>query len=233
MKVAIVSGNVKGIGKNITLSLLEEGYFVPIHYRKSEDEALIFRQEVKNKYNIELDLFKADLNNYEEALRFIEYVKKRYGKVEVLVNNVGDYLYKNLLEVSFEEWKYIIDSNLNSAFLLTNNLVSCISKRIIFIGFAGVSSLKSSPFTTAYTIAKIGIIVYAKSLAKLLAEKGITVNVVSIGVAENSITKPLNEIPMKRTASLDEISYVVKFLINDKSDYITGQVIEVSGGWRI
>jgi len=233
MKVAIVSGNVKGIGKKITLSLLEEGYFVPIHYRKSKNEALKFFEEIKQKYNIKLDLLEGDLTNYNQTTKLIKEIKEKYKEIDILINNVGDYLYKNILETSFDEWKYIIDSNLNSAFLLTNNLIDIIKRRIIFMSFAGVCNLKAAPFTTAYSIAKLGIVIYAKSLAKILAEKGITVNVLGIGVAENSITKPIEEIPMKRTAKLDEIADIIKFLISNKADYITGQFIEIAGGWRL
>lgn len=101
------------------------------------------------------------------------------------------------------------------------------------MGFAGTDKVKAYPFTTAYNVAKTGLLIYAKSLAKMLASKNITVNVIGVGVAENSITKPINEIPMKRTAKLEEICDLLEFLISEKADYITGQLIEISGAWKL
>ncbi|MCS7243569.1 MAG: SDR family oxidoreductase [Candidatus Calescibacterium sp.] len=232
-KFAFVSGNAKGIGKAITIRLIEKGYFVPIHYRKSEEQALVFKREIKEKYSIDVPLYKADLLDYNQVIDLIREVTNRNKVIDVIVNNVGDYLYKSILETSFDEWKYIIDSNLNTSFLLTSAFLPYIKRRIVFLGFAGTNMIKASPYTTAYDISKVGVLIYAKSLAKLLAKKGITVNVIGVGVAENSVTKPLKEIPMGRTALLTEICDAFEFLISDKSDYITGQLIEVAGGWKL
>ncbi|MFN4219955.1 MAG: SDR family oxidoreductase [bacterium] len=233
MRVAFVSGNVKGIGKAITLRLLKMGYVVPIHYRNSYQEALDLREFIKNEYKIEVPLYKADLTKEDEVTKILEEMIKIFPSVDTLVNNVGDYMYKNLLELTFEEWKYIIDSNLNTAFLITSNFLKYVRRRIIFIGFAGSYQVKAYPYTTAYNIAKTGLLIYAKSLAKLLADRNITVNVVGVGVAENSVTKPIEEIPMKRTATLEEICDLVEFLVSPRSDYITGQLVEIAGGWKL
>ena len=231
MKVAFVSGNVKGIGKYITLKLLELGFYVPIHYNKSQDLALEFQKEIKQKCNLVVDLFKADLTDYNQSQELINIFIKKYNKLDVLINNVGDYLYKNLLELSYFEFKYIIDSNLMSAFILTQGFLDYIKESIIFMGFVGTHNIRTNINTTAYNIAKTGILIYAKSLAKLLACKNINVNVIGLGVAENSITKPINEIPFKRTATYNEINNLVEFLLKNK--YITGQLIELAGGWLL
>jgi 3-oxoacyl-[acyl-carrier protein] reductase len=231
MKTAFVSGNVKGIGKHITFKLIELGFYVPIHYNKSQELAINLQNEIKEKYNIKVDLFKADLTDYNQTKNLIDCFIKKYQKVDVLINNVGDYLYKNLLEVSYEEFRYIIDSNLMTAFLLTQGFLDYIQESIIFMGFVGSNNIRANVNTTAYNIAKTGVLIYAKSLAKLLAHKNINVNVIGLGVAENSITKPINEIPFKRTATFQEINNLVEFLLNNK--YITGQLIELAGGWLL
>jgi 3-oxoacyl-[acyl-carrier protein] reductase len=135
------------------------------------------------------------------------------------------------LEVSYEEFRYIIDSNLMTAFLLTQGFLDYIQESIIFMGFVGSNNIRANVNTTAYNIAKTGVLIYAKSLAKLLAHKNINANVIGLGVAENSITKPINEIPFKRTATFQEINNLVEFLLNNK--YITGQLIELAGGWLL
>jgi 3-oxoacyl-[acyl-carrier protein] reductase len=231
MKTAFVSGNVKGIGKHITFKLIELGFYVPIHYNKSQELAINLQNEIKEKYNIKVDLFKADLTDYNQTKNLIDCFIKKYQKLDVLINNVGDYLYKNLLEVSYEEFRYIIDSNLMTAFLLTQGFLDYIQESIIFMGFVGSNNIRANVNTTAYNIAKTGVLIYAKSLAKLLAHKNINVNVIGLGVAENSITKPINEIPFKRTATFQEINNLVEFLLNNK--YITGQLIELAGGWLL
>ncbi|MEN3014706.1 MAG: SDR family oxidoreductase [bacterium] len=231
MKVALVTGNVKGIGRAVTLKLLNLGYIVPVHYNTSHSEAVEFSEIIKRDFNIQVPVIKANIMDSVEVDNMVNLIVGKFGWVDILVNNVGDYLYKDIRQVSFEEWKYIIDSNLNSCFLLTQRMLGYIRRRLIFIGFAGTDKVMAYPFTTAYNIAKTGVLIYAKSLAKLLAKEGITVNVIGVGVAENSITKPISEIPMGRTARLDEICSVVEFLIN--ADYITGQLIEVSGGWKL
>jgi len=231
MKTAFVSGNVRGIGKHITFKLIELGFYVPIHYNKSQELAINLQNEIKEKYNIKVDLFKADLTDYNQTKNLIDCFIKKYQKLDVLINNVGDYLYKNLLEVSYEEFRYIIDSNLMTAFVLTQGFLDYIQESIIFMGFVGSNNIRANVNTTAYNIAKTGILIYAKSLAKLLAHKNINVNVIGLGVAENSITKPINEIPFKRTATFQEINNLVEFLLNNK--YITGQLIELAGGWLL
>ncbi|MCS7164960.1 MAG: SDR family oxidoreductase [Candidatus Calescibacterium sp.] len=232
-RFAFVSGNVRGIGRDLTLRLIEMGYIVPIHYRNSQQEAYNFKEEIREKYMIDVPIFKADITDEKQVINLTKSIIQEYKEIDVLVNNVGDYLYKSILDITLDEWNYIINSNLTTSFLLTQNFLPYIRRRIIFVGFAGTDKVKAYPYTTAYNIAKTGVLIYAKSLAKVLANKGITVNVMGIGIAENSITKPIEEIPMRRTAYLREISDLFEFLVSDKADYITGQLIEIAGGWKL
>ncbi|MGB9638135.1 MAG: SDR family NAD(P)-dependent oxidoreductase [bacterium] len=231
MKTAFVSGNVKGIGKYITFKLIELGFYVPIHYNKSQNLAIELQKEIKEKYNLDVDLFQADLTDYDQTNKIVDDFIKKYQKLDVLVNNVGDYLYKNLLDISYQEFKYIIDSNLMTAFILTQAFLNYIKESIIFMGFVGTNNIRANVNTTAYNIAKTGVLIYAKSLAKILAPKSINVNVIGLGVAENSVTKPINEIPFKRTATFDEINNLIEFFLKNK--YVTGQLVELAGAWLL
>ncbi|MGC8734607.1 MAG: SDR family NAD(P)-dependent oxidoreductase [bacterium] len=231
MKTAFVSGNVKGIGKYITFKLIELGFYVPIHYNKSQNLAIELQKEIKEKYNLDVDLFQADLTDYDQTNKIVDDFIKKYQKLDVLVNNVGDYLYKNLLNISYQEFKYIVDSNLMTAFILTQAFLNYIKESIIFMGFVGTNNIRANVNTTAYNIAKTGVLIYAKSLAKILAPKSINVNVIGLGVAENSVTKPINEIPFKRTATFDEINNLIEFFLKNK--YVTGQLVELAGAWLL
>ena len=171
----------------------------------------------------------------EEAQRLVSAAASELGGLHVLVNNVGDYLKTPIEKCSPQEWQRMLDSNLNATFYVTQaaipHMVGAGFGRVVNIGFAGAQNLLARPGITAYVIAKTGVILYSKALAKQLARQGITVNVVSPGIAENSISKPVEEIPMGRLADLEELARAVLFFVRE--GYVTGQVIEVSGGWNL
>ena len=201
MRTALVTGSAKGIGRAILLALAREGYAVAVHYRTSEALAEATRQEAE-ALGVKAIKVRADLTREEEVDRLVEEVRYHLGGVGVLVNNVGDYLYKPIEEVSLEEWRWILDTNLTATFLLTQRVLPLMVAqgfgRIVNLGFAA---------------------------------SGITANVVAPGVAENSVSKPLHEIPMGRLALLQEIAQAVLFFVREP--YLTGQVLEVAGGWNL
>ncbi|WP_105317758.1 bifunctional dihydropteridine reductase/dihydrofolate reductase TmpR [Thermus tenuipuniceus] len=234
MRVALVTGSAKGIGRAILLALAKEGFHVAVHYRTSEGLAEATRLEAEAS-GVKAIKVRADLTREEEVLALVEEVRYHLGGIGVLVNNVGDYLYKPIEEVSLEEWRWILDSNLTSTFLLTQRVLPLMVAqgygRIVNLGYAGAHNLLSRPHITPYAIAKTGVILYTKAIAKRFAGAGITANVVAPGVAENSISQPLQEIPMARLALLEEIARAVLFFVREP--YVTGQVLEVAGGWNL
>ncbi|MCX7782088.1 MAG: bifunctional dihydropteridine reductase/dihydrofolate reductase TmpR [Meiothermus sp.] len=235
-KVALVTGSAKGIGRAILLALAEKGFDVAVHYRQSESEAERTRQEALERGTRAIKVA-ADVTQAQEAQRLVHSVVEQLGGLQVLVNNVGDYLKKPIETLTPKEWHAMLDSNLNAPFYLTQSALPYLSAtgygRVVNIGFAGAQNLLARPGITPYVIAKTGLIIYSKSLAKRLAAKGVTVNVVSPGVAENSVSKPLEEIPMGRLAQLEELARAVLFFVDEANGYLTGQVVEVSGGWNL
>lgn len=235
-KVALVTGSAKGIGRVILLALAEKGFDVAVHYRSSETEAERTRQEAL-KLGVRAIKVAADITKVQEAASLIQSVTEQLGGLQVLVNNVGDYLKKPLETLTPEEWHGMLDSNLNAPFYLTQAALPYLSAtgygRVVNLGFAGAQNLLARPDITPYVIAKTGLIIYSKSLAKSLAARGVTVNVVSPGVAENSVSKPLKEIPIGRLARLEELAKAVLFFVDESSAYLTGQVLEVAGGWNL
>lgn len=235
-RVALVTGSAKGIGRAIVLALAQQGFDVAVHYHKSALEAEQTRQEAEQQ-GVRAIKVSADLTRMQEAHRLIEDVVGQLGGLQVLVNNVGNYLKKPIEETTPEEWHAMLDSNLHAPFYLTQAALSYLSQtgygRVVNIGFAGAQNLLARPEITPYVIAKTGLILYSKALAQRLAPRGVTVNVVAPGVAENSLSKPLNEIPMGRLAYLEELARAVLFFVDERNSYITGQVVEVSGGWNL
>jgi len=235
-KVALVTGSARGIGRAIVLALAQRGFDVAVHYHKSALEAEQTRQEAE-KFGVRAIKVKADVTQVQQAQALIAAVAEQLGGLQVLVNNVGDYLKKPIEQTSPEEWQRLLDSNLNAPFYLTQAALPYLSQsgygRVVNIGFAGAQNLLARPDITPYVIAKTGLLIYSKSLAQRLAPRGITVNVVSPGVAENSISQPLDEIPMGRPAWLEELARAVVFFVEENSGYLTGQVVEVAGGWNL
>ncbi len=236
-KTILITGSAKGLGKAIAQHFAQQNYNIVLHYHKSQQDAEILAKDLADVTQILL--VKADLNEQKEVENIFFQVKEKFGKIDVLVNNVGNFLRKNILNVQINEWHEIIQNNLNSVFYTSQMAVSLMKNhnfgRIINIGFAGIEHIQAEHLFTPYFIAKQGVLTYSKSLAKALAlEKyNISVNVVSPGVLENSLEKPIDEIPQGRLATFEEFITAIDFLVNDKNAYITGQHIEVAGGWRL
>jgi NAD(P)-dependent dehydrogenase (short-subunit alcohol dehydrogenase family) len=235
-RVALVTGSARGIGKAVLLGLAAQGFAVAVHYRSSEAEAEQTRAEAE-RLGVRAIKLKADVTDLEQAQGLIAEVVGRMGAVHVLVNNVGDYLKKPIDELTPREWSGLLDSNLNAPFYLTQAAIPHMRAagwgRVVNIGYAGAHNLVARSHVTAYAIAKTGLILYSKALAERLAPWGITVNVVAPGVAENSLSQPLEEIPIGRVARLEEIVRAVLFFVDEASGYLTGQVLEVAGGWNL
>ncbi|ADD29062.1 bifunctional dihydropteridine reductase/dihydrofolate reductase TmpR [Meiothermus ruber] len=235
-RVALVTGSARGIGRAIVLALARQGFDVAVHYHTSALEAEQTRQEAL-RHGVRAIRVQADVTRVKEAQGLIEEVAGQLGGLQVLVNNVGNYLKKPIEATTPEEWHAMLDSNLNAPFYLTQAALPYLGQtgygRVVNIGFAGAQNLLARPEITPYVIAKTGLILYSKALAQRLAPRGITVNVVAPGVAENSVSKPLKEIPMGRLAHLEELARAVLFFVDEQNGYITGQVMEVSGGWNL
>ena len=235
-RVALVTGSGKGIGRSILLALAKQGFDVAVHYRSSETEAEQTRLEAE-QLGVRAVKVRADITKLNEAQHLIQTVANQLGGLQVLVNNVGDYIKKPIDETTPEEWQTMLDSNLNAPFYLTQTALPYLCTtgygRVVNLGFAGAQNLLARSGIAPYVIAKTGMILYSKALAKRLAPKGVTVNVVAPGIAETSVSKPVDEIPLGRLAEVEELARAVLFFVEEKSSYLTGQVLEVAGGWNL
>ncbi|MDB9519725.1 bifunctional dihydropteridine reductase/dihydrofolate reductase TmpR [Roseofilum reptotaenium CS-1145] len=239
LKKALVTGSAVGIGRAIALDLASKGFDVAFHYNKSAEVAQQVSQEAAATYGVKSIALQADVTQLEQAKSLVETAAQQLGGLSVVVNNVGDYLEKQISQVSIEEWHQIFNSNLHSAFYINQTAIPYLKAggwgRIINFAFASAQNVIADRINPVYRIAKTGIIVYTKSLAVELIEDNITVNVISPGVAENSIglEESIPLLPTKRPATLKEVSDAVGFFISPEADYITGQNLEVAGGLRL
>lgn len=239
LKKALVTGSAVGRGRAIALDLASIGFDVAFHYDSSGDAAKEASKEATN-YGVKSIALQADITKPEQAQFLVETTVEQLGGLSVVVNNVGNYLEKPTSQISIEEWHQMLDSNLNGTFYVTQATIPYLKGagwgRIVNFAFASAQNVIAGEVETAYRIAKTGIIIYTKSLAKELIKDKITANVVSPGVAENSVgldETTISLLPIKRPATLKEISNAVAFFITPKADYITGQVLEVAGGMAL
>ncbi len=239
LKKALITGSAQGIGKVIALDLASKGFDVAFHYQSSEQAAHEASKKAANQ-GVKAIALQADVTKPEQAKLLVENAAEELGGLSIVINVVGNYLEeKPTSQMQVHEWLEVLDSNLNATFYITQaaipHLKAANGGRIVNFGSASAQHTVAHKLNTPYMIAKTGVIVYTKSLAKELAKDQITANVVLPGVAENSIgleeTIPL--LPMKRPATLEEISNAVYFFVSPEAEYITGQVLEVAGAWRV
>lgn len=236
MPGALVTGSAKGIGKALVLALAEQGYDVAVHYRQSQAEADAVAAQAREQGVRALTL-QADVSDAAQAQQLVTDAQQQLGDLSVLINNVGNYHHGPLRELEPSSWHEIIDSNLHATFYTCQQATKLMREagggRIINIGYAGAELLKARPGIAAYNVAKTGVILYSKALAKSEAANHITVNVISPGVMDNSVSKPTDEIPMKRTGQLRELVAAALYLLSPEAAYVTGITLEVAGGWNL
>jgi len=237
-KVALVTGAAKRLGKDLAIRLGSMGYFVYIHYQNSKKEADSVLKKIKD-LGSDGRLIQADISKYSQVLKLADTLKKTSKNIDVLVNNVGEYHTGDLSNFPVAKFESIIQTNLLGSYYVIDSCLPLFRKSggsIINIGYTGLLSLSAAPKTTAYTISKTGLVILTKSYAVSLAEKKIRVNMISPGQLENSVDLPENielNIPLGRPGKSQDITDMLEYLTGKSGEYITGQNIEVAGGFMM
>ncbi|MBI2541442.1 SDR family oxidoreductase [Candidatus Woesearchaeota archaeon] len=235
-KVALVTGSSKRIGKEMAIALARNGACVAVHCNKSRKEAEAVRKKIESFGNPSM-VVKADLRSLKETKAMFRAIIKKFKKIDILINNVGNFIFKDIDGYSPEEWHYLIDTTLNTTYHCCKCALPYMRGqkfgRIINIADSLADRIQASPKLTPYMIGKTGVLILTQTLAVTEARHNINVNAVSPGVMENSIVKPADKVPKGRYGSYDDIVNAVLFLLDEKSDYITGANIKVNGGWRL
>lgn len=239
-KVAFVTGATRGIGKQIAITLAENGFDICLNYRKENDELINTKKEIENN-NVKCFTVQGDVSNFDDCKKMTEEIIKEFGKIDVLVNNAGITKDTLLMRMSKEDFESVIDVNLVGTFNVTKNVIPSMMKARSgkIINISSVVGITGNAGQTNYAASKAGIIGFTKSLAKEIGSRNIQVNAVAPGFIETQMTEVLNDtvkeealkaIPLKRLGSTQDVANLVKFLASDDSAYITGQVINVDGG---
>ena len=228
VKTALVTGSAKRNGRAIALWLAQQGVKVAIHYMNSRDEALEVAKQAGGP------CVQGDLRDAAQAARVVGETVDGLGGLDLLVNNVGNYLRKDLFELTPEEWRDQLESNLYSTYFCMHACVPLMRKagfgRVVNVGYAGGERPTFNRLTVPYHIAKTGVGTLTRSAAAAVAKQGITVNTIGVGIMENSIVKPINP-PAGRFAKPEDLCNALAFFISPDSDHVNGTQIDVNGGW--
>lgn len=239
-KTVIVSGATRGIGRAIAIDLAKEGANISFNFLKNNLQAEELKREINN-YGVKGKSFQVDIRDYDAVRGWVDNTIKLFGGIDILVNNAGITKDKALAFMTPDDWHEVIDTNLDGTFNLTR---ACIiefmkKKKGIIVNISSVSAITGIAGQTNYSASKAGIIGFTKSLAREVAPYNIRVNAVAPGFIETDMLKDLKEeyksqlikrIPISRFGKPEEVARVVRFLVSDESNYITGQTIIIDGG---
>jgi 3-oxoacyl-[acyl-carrier protein] reductase len=239
-KIGIVTGASRGIGSAVARELAKHGAAVVLNYNKSKDRALQVADAIK-AYNKKISIFKADVGKKEEAKALVDFTVRQYGTVDILVNNAGIIIDKLILDMEAEDWQRVIDTNLTGIYFTTREVLPYMMEQRsgAIVNMSSIAAITGGKGHCNYVAAKGGIISFTKAISDEVAYKGIRVNAIAAGYIETDMTeeiraqgdkKFLRTIPLRRFGQPGEVAKVVLFLVSNDSSYITGKVIEVSGG---
>jgi NAD(P)-dependent dehydrogenase (short-subunit alcohol dehydrogenase family) len=236
MTWTLVTGGAKRLGAVICRTLAEQGHNIVVHYHTSHKEALDIVASCQH-FGVKAECIQGDFSSTKSTLQFTQNFLTRFSNVENLINNAGNYLIKAALDTPAEAWYELFQVNFHAPTTLIQVLTPALKQaqgNIINIGVSGINTLRANHYSTAYSMTKTCLLMLTKSLAKELASSNVRVNMVSPGQLDISIDKPTNpmSLPMQRFGTSEEVAQVVAFLLK-KGQYITGQNIEVAGGFGL
>ncbi len=241
-KVALITGGARGMGRAIAAALAERNWDVAVTYRTSAADARSLEEETKDLDGSVRGL-KVDVSDPAAAEQLVRKIEQDLGRIDALVHCAGPYHRVPLLQETAEGWNSMFDNNLHPIFYLSRAAAPGMQKRgwgrIVTFSMANADQMVGQPHVTAHYIAKVGVLILTRTLAKILAPKGITVNAISPGFIETGsapleeLAKAVKNIPAGYIGSPEDAVGVVLYLLSDDARYVNGTNIHLSGAWGI
>lgn len=243
MKTVFITGASRGIGRACALNFAEKGYTVFANYASQSEKAQSLKQEIEKNGGV-CELCKFDVSDEKAAKAAFEVVIKKYGKIDVLINNAGISSYGFFDALSEEEWVRIFDVNTKGAFICSKLALKSMLHEHCgkIINISSVWGISGASMEVHYSSSKAALIGMTKALAKEVGGSGITVNCICPGVidtdmnkvhSEETIEELKNETPLMRIGEPRDVANLACFLASDEASFITGQIIAVDGGFSI
>lgn len=235
-KLALITGGARRLGAHLARTLARDGWAVIVNYRLSEVAASLLVDDIGRAGGYARAI-RADVGDKVDVASMFASIEQVEGRLDLLINNVGVYDPKPLPQVTPEDWDAHIQPNLNGAYYCCYSALPMLQQThgsIINIGYAGADVLSANPDATAYEVSKVGLLVLTKAIAASYGPHGVRANMVSPGQLANSIDLPDDldaEIPLRRAGTLDDVAKAMQYLVG--ADYVTGQNIDVAGGYRL
>ena len=239
-RVALVTGGTRGIGAAITEMLAASGAAVAAGYNRGKESAEKFQKQMADK-GATISIHQGRVDDTDDCTRVVKEVLDRFGRVDFLVNNAGITVDKTVRKMTIDDWHQVLNVNLSGAFQMTKavleHMIERGSGRIVNI--SSVIGETGNIGQANYAASKAGLFGFTKSLAREMAQRGITVNCVAPGfietemvaaIPEATLAKVVEKIPQRRLGKPEEVARVVRFLLEDDSSYITGAEYSINGG---
>lgn len=239
-RAALITGASSDIGMSVAMSLIREGFDIAAHCYRHPQRLEPLREEAEI-HDGKCAVIQRDLKQPGAVQSLIEDAVVQCGGIDVLINTIGPFEWKDLLEVTPDEWDDQIFFNLNLTYRVTHAALPELRKNrghIINFVYAGVENSHAQHMATAYYAAKSGLLILTKSLAARLASEGVRVNAVGPGlIADRGTTKAqrakmAKSVPFGRPGTTAEIAEIVRWMVADSPAYVTGTILDVAGGWE-
>lgn len=231
---ALVTGAATGLGRALCLSLADCGARVAVHYHTSDDDARATADDARDAGAPDATTVQGDVTTPAGVDGIFDAAEAELGTVDVLVNNVGDFAPRHWTDLSFEDWNRVLDTNLTATYLCSKRALPGMRDqqwgRVVNVGYASAEKGLVAPENFPYFAAKQGVIMFTRMLAADTQDDGVTANAVSPYVVENSDEFP-EDLPRDRPARFADVAQAVRFFCDEHSGYISGENVEVDGGW--
>ena len=236
LRIALVTGASRGLGRAIALRLAEDVSGVAVHYYSRRDEAQELAAAIREKGKLSA-VFRADLTKKAQAAGLIRKVEERFARIDVLVNNVGPFLVKPWDQLEVADWDRVLRGNLLGSYFCIKAALLGMRKRgwgrIINIGYSRAEHLASYPTIAPYAVAKTGLLILTRTAAVSEAANGITVNMVSPGLIQGGVLPKVRDAVESRLGTFADVAEAVAYLASDRASAVTGANLVIAGTWKM
>jgi 3-oxoacyl-[acyl-carrier protein] reductase len=236
LRIALVTGASRGMGRAIALRLAKDVSGVAVHYFSRRDEAQELAAAIRDTGKLSA-VFRADLTKKAQAAGLIKKVEERFARIDILVNNVGPFLVKPWDQLEVADWERVLRGNLLGPYFCMKAALPGMRKRewgrIVNIGYSRAEHLGAFPTIAPYAVAKTGLLTLTRTAAAAEVGNGITVNMVSPGLIRGGTMPQVRDIAESRLGSFEDVAEAVAYCASDEAAAMTGANLIISGTWKM